>query len=1331
MDSQSLPDIPSGGGSTSNASLQEKVARTIREAHQDEPPKDVFVKDVWPILEADYETMVQELVEFCKNKLHKKPISCNVTGRVKCSDSISRSLHRREKNLTEKENKQYKSLADVIDDIHDLAGIRIVVDFQSDIENVSSFIQTTFQQLKSPNDFSPDRKVSEIWQPLFGAYRTCNYRVGVEPGTSGRLSQYCGVMFEIQLTDIAESLYNRFAHSLLYKKSSGRLRRQDEIVIDMTHGISLLYSLCLVYMQDRLEGSARDSDVNNKLRGALRRAEGEGNLDALMETIPKMPGSDVQNRTISSAGGSSLKRRASFRETIPIATLKKALEPSEGHTSADDLWALLINMSSDTERENQRDVADADAWIRDKHYNADRLKIERLSGDLLSMDQCYINLAVVEKPGQGAGHTRGGSGMPSPFSLFARQKVETPNKTIQVELPTLFSQRIAHNNRTVPPRRILIRGRAGVGKTTLCKKMVYDFTHGTQTELHRTWAKLFDRLLWVPLRNLKRRSAPGYNHEELFYHEYFSGQGRDRGRHSAGRLWQTLNDTNSSRTLFVLDGLDEVSELLDPDSEMFEFLQDLLHQPNVIITSRPHTSLPPSVRNPDLDLETIGFYPEQVKAYLEADPNINPRANEVLSFLQDHWLIQGLVRIPIQLDALCFTWEDFDSGIQPDTMTSIYKAIVEKLWKKDVLRLEKKHDGERVTRSQIQMAEVEDFVKHEVCFLECLGFTGLHNDVLEFKPEHLRTISKYFKDTKLVLDKTLPRLSFLRNSDASPKDRHLNYHFLHLTFQEYFAARYFVRKWTSGEKLSTLKFDSRRERFSATKINPEKFLQKEKYNIRYNILWRFVAGLLHSNHDEEQLCRFFYTIEGQPRDLLGPVHQRLVMHCLSEVGPLQETLEFNRLRRNLEAQLKQWLLFECNFTFNKPRQPHLSTEMEFPDSILQAVLQEECESVKLQVLASLRARPSISQPMIECVVPWLRGNAPIQLKTATMLVFRRPLSLSEETLQTLVALLKDPDSGIRSSAVVALGWQSALSEETLVALLKDPDVRSAAAEALRRQPALSEETLQALLALLENPDGDAQSYAAEALGSQSTLSDGTLKALVALLEDLDSDIRSHAADALGRQPTLSEETLQALVALLEDPESNVRSSAAKSLGSRSTLSGGTVQALMTVLKDPDGYVRSSAADALGSQSALPEGAIQALMTVLKDPDSCVRSSAAAALGSQSALPEGAIQALMTILKDPNSYVRSSAARAVGRQSALSDKIFTSFLRETDRRSFEALYSMGISESFSNHLICHATASNCKIIMPEAEWEIPFDRLKISVERAQMSLEVPVPLSISM
>lgn len=124
----------------------------------------------------------------------------------------------------------------------------------------------------------------------------------------------------------------------------------------------------------------------------------------------------------------------------------------------------------------------ADAWIRKEHYNADKLRIGRLSGDLLSMDQCYINLAIVEQSGPDAGRSNEGDAKPSPFSLFARQKVETPDKNIEVKLPTIFNERKGRHGRAVQPRRILIRGRAGVGKTTLCKNIVHEFSRGTWSE---------------------------------------------------------------------------------------------------------------------------------------------------------------------------------------------------------------------------------------------------------------------------------------------------------------------------------------------------------------------------------------------------------------------------------------------------------------------------------------------------------------------------------------------------------------------------------------------------------------------------------------------------------------------------------------------------------------------------------------------------------------------------------------------------------------------------------------------------------------------------------
>ncbi|KAK4073091.1 hypothetical protein Purlil1_13140 [Purpureocillium lilacinum] len=268
----------------------------------------------------------------------------------------------------------------------------------------------------------------------------------------------------------------------------------------------------------------------------------------------------------------------------------------------------------------------ADALIRNDSYNDERLRIERLSGEQLPMHQCYIKLAIVEQPGHKA--DRSDTSQLPTFSLFARQKVETPEKTVQIELAKIFDAR---------------KGRD----------------------------ELFDRLLWVPLRKLKGRSGKSYKLGNLFHDELFS-QCKDAESHRlVGAMWDATQSQNGGRTLFILDGMDEVSGEWNRDDAMHTFLETLLNRPSVIITSRPSGTLLTGLHPVDLELETIGFYPDQVEAYLYADPKIKHRAKEIQSFLQGHWLIQGLVRIPIQLDALCYTWDDFDPGTVPDTMTGI------------------------------------------------------------------------------------------------------------------------------------------------------------------------------------------------------------------------------------------------------------------------------------------------------------------------------------------------------------------------------------------------------------------------------------------------------------------------------------------------------------------------------------------------------------------------------------------------------------------------------------------------------------------------------------
>jgi hypothetical protein len=82
-------------------------------------------------------------------------------------------------------------------------------------------------------------------------------------------------------------------------------------------------------------------------------------------------------------------------------------------------------------------------YLRDQCYTESKLRITRLSGAILPIDQCYINLAIVHvytgKASQDAFEQS------SPFSFLSRQKVETPNEELQVSLADIFNAREESN----------------------------------------------------------------------------------------------------------------------------------------------------------------------------------------------------------------------------------------------------------------------------------------------------------------------------------------------------------------------------------------------------------------------------------------------------------------------------------------------------------------------------------------------------------------------------------------------------------------------------------------------------------------------------------------------------------------------------------------------------------------------------------------------------------------------------------------------------------------------------------------------------------------------
>ncbi|KEY74727.1 hypothetical protein S7711_05474 [Stachybotrys chartarum IBT 7711] len=255
------------------ASLRDSIHQLFKSTNPNGDAKRAFVQDIWPSLMAEYNTMMETVKTLCKASLTQISISCVVEGRTKTPESVRKSLERRLKD--HQPQTQTQTFDDIGSEIHDLVGLRIILDFPCDINKVDAFIQDNFCQLREPVVFSHDRDVGKHWKTWFGAYQTRNYRVSLKVEEHASLAgEFLGVMFEIQLTTIAEGLYNKFAHDLLYKGAAGDLTREEEMVVDLSHGLSLCYGLCIMYMKDKLDsatnpGTTEEAPTNQVSESAI------------------------------------------------------------------------------------------------------------------------------------------------------------------------------------------------------------------------------------------------------------------------------------------------------------------------------------------------------------------------------------------------------------------------------------------------------------------------------------------------------------------------------------------------------------------------------------------------------------------------------------------------------------------------------------------------------------------------------------------------------------------------------------------------------------------------------------------------------------------------------------------------------------------------------------------------------------------------------------------------------------------------------------------------------------------------------------------------------
>ncbi|KAF5581272.1 peptidase C14 [Fusarium pseudocircinatum] len=941
----------------------------------------------------------------------------------------------------------------------------------------------------------------------------------------------------------------------------------------------------------------------------------------------------------------------------------------------------------------------ADTWICRELYSPKALEIKRLSGDALEMEKCYINLAIVQqKQVDNAEQKPEEMSHASPFTLAERLKLQVPHDSLKVDLKDLFQRRELAEGTEGEPKRILIHGRAGIGKTTLCKKIVYEIVHNNM------WKESFKRVIWIPLRGLKTVDKKGLDFPGLL-ECIFSHQQANISQELCTALYNHVEKTSYRDTLLLLDGLDEVTEILDkrPEGDLHPRhtqLVELLNRPNVIITARPHAMLPGLVDPIDLKLDTIGFAPDQVQEYVAS---VMPQSKDsIQQYIQKNRLLQSLVQIPIQLDALCYTWQgsawEKDSYAAPKTMTAIYETMIRELWLKDCQRIQKKGVPSVGRRSP---AENKPFKSIEYKCLAYLAFSGMYSNVIEFHQPHRSKLHNIWSDqdlakeyywtregSRLTYDETFDRLSFFRTSQASKDPRIVSYHFIHLTFQEYFAAQHFVESWKRRLKLRYVDLNMKK-----LKVKEETcldFLQRNKYSARYNIMWRFVAGLL-DTEPGASIDEFIKAIESEPIDLFGPTHQRLLMYCFAE------TEESGGLKKQFKEELANWIEFECNFS----GECRLVSEMEVPEESINLVLERASDTLKLDLFSALRKHKRFRSLMVNIATGWLKlPNASRELRHRALSMFSQPDEpLGSNILYAVMMLVDDTDTRTSQSALSILEHNKAQPVAILKAMVlahaeaevKETNIQSKAAESLQGEPETSRDLVQRIIswanyqkrsireeALGLDPRGSTIPVAAlQDQPDQSppirwdetfvrNCSEELSEIMVVFLTDYDERTSHIAAYVLRRMGKISEAAFKAVSELLNGRDEGLENLVLQFLPYQRAISTAMLEGISTWLSDYQHTNKRHLAfiilGRLGQRQALDDQIIQAIGSQIKDPCEDVHLQALGTLKflkRQQSFSQDVVQNTAEHLKSQSYAVKRAALGALGRigqQQTLSHSI---------------------------------------------------------------------------
>ena len=325
----------------------------------------------------------------------------------------------------------------------------------------------------------------------------------------------------------------------------------------------------------------------------------------------------------------------------------------------------------------------------------------------------------------------------------------------------------------------IVEGSPGIGKTTFCLKLAYDWAHGNiPSECS------FPKFEFVFL--LKCRDIDGDIMESIS--EQLLPRDMEK---SVEKLLHLMKDIRNQERLMliILDGLDELPE------KSRHHVDELLNRRilafcYVLATTRQERGI--EVRKSsvvfDIHLEIKGYTESDSTAYVRRhfetiDQSL--KGERLIEEMEQNTFLHALRSNPLNLLLLCVVYEDYE-GKLPTSQTELYQVIVQCLLRR--------YCAKHSLAVPKDTATLHKRFEEDVLALGQLAWTCLLNDRQSFPEGELA--EREVKNQNLVARKI--GVLYMEESRKRINPQH-EYWFLHKTFQEYLAAAFITHKLLRGE----------------------------------------------------------------------------------------------------------------------------------------------------------------------------------------------------------------------------------------------------------------------------------------------------------------------------------------------------------------------------------------------------------------------------------------------------------------------------------------------------------------------------------------------------